>query len=809
MWKLIFLLPASLIFVALNSNATANETPSASLSGETSPEDWDVETLKRHGLDQSALEKLDRLGKIPAGLNVIDISLNGDFIGSFQLQVTHQGAICFTPELFEELGLSVPDAARSQKCYEWAASDSQISLAWQQETQSLSIVVPSSWLVSQRHEGESGGSAIHVNYNYFSSMNLSPDHRERYSWLALDSGINLANWILRSQQNVQQDKQGLTATVNSTYLERYVSKLNKTLQAGEINVRNTLFALDTLNGFQLSPDDVLSQGVGGSGVNIEGIANTPQARVEVRQYDQIIYSTLVPAGPFNLDNIPVQNLNAPLDVTVVENKGENQHFVVPVTQLTHFNRGSSPGFSLAIGSVKRVAQDSATPAILTLNQNWQPGPSWSLRSGALLSKSYHSLAISLNGVPQILAGSSSISLQAIVEQNDTRRSNGAQLQLSGSHNLSQNLSLSLGMSKNSPNFITLNEAKQRNSNNHNDQQNNELSVSANWSPQWLGTLSLSYSRSRSYQNDQLWRYAMLSWNRRFTKNLRLSLSASQGSGGKQKNKNISLNVNWSLGETHFRHYYRAYNHRDVLGSEVSASLSDYSDYNLALEQTNSDHNRSIQGSLNSDLRYTRLSLNAQQDTQHNSNYSVSGQGAVILYPYGVGFSNNPVSDTFGLLALSRPVAGIPIITPGGIAWTDWRGEAVLPAIPPWQDSSLNIDVDKLPKNIDVINGHRTLHLARGTVKKVKIAVLSGTRLLLTVRLANGQMLPKGSTLWRDGELVTEAVDEGVAFLSNAAEQASMQVKIARSTEECIINYHIDDEDDDDRTLYKRLDVTCQ
>ncbi|MBK4725197.1 fimbria/pilus outer membrane usher protein [Pantoea agglomerans] len=808
MWKLIFLLPASLIFVAVNGHATANETPSASLSGETSPEDWDIETLKRHGLDPNALEKLDRLGKIPAGMNVVDISLNGDFIGSFQLQVTPQGAMCFTPELLEELGLSVPDAARSQKCYDWAASDSQISLAWQQETQSLSIVVPSSWLVSKRDEGEYGGSAIHVNYNYFSSVNRSRNHQERYSWLALDSGINLANWMLRSQQNFQQDKQGLTATVNSTYLERYVSKLNKTLQAGEINVKNTLFSLDTLNGFQLSPDDVLSQGEGGSGVNIEGIANTPQARVEVRQYDQIIYSTLVPAGPFNLENIPVQNLNTSLDVTVIENHGENQHFVVPVTQLTRFNGRSSPGFSLAIGSVKRVAQDGATPAILTLNQNWQPGPSWSLRSGALLSKTYHSLAISLNGVPKILASSSSLSLQAIVEQNDSPRSNGAKLQLSGSHNLSQDLSLSLGMSKNSPGFITLNEAKQRNSQ-HNDQQNNELSLSANWSPQWLGTLSLSYSRTRSYQNNQLWRYAMLSWNRRFTKNFRLSLSASQGSGGKQKNKNISLNVNWSLGETHFRHYYRAYNHREVVGSEVSAPLSDYSDYNLALEQINSDHSRSIQASLNSDLRYTRLSLNTQQDTQHNSNYSVSGQGAVILYPYGVGFSNNPVSDTFGLLSLNRPVAGIPIITPGGTAWTDWRGEAVLPSIPPWQDSSLNIDVDKLPKNIDVINGHRTLHLARGTVKKVQIALLSGTRLLLTIRLADGQMLPKGSTLWQEGGIVAEAVDEGVVFLSNAADQASMRVKIARSKEECNINYQVDDEDDDDRTLYKRLDVTCQ
>ncbi|MFG1173197.1 fimbria/pilus outer membrane usher protein [Erwiniaceae bacterium CAU 1747] len=801
-----FLLPAGLLLLAVNGNVIASETSSPSLPESAATEGWDVDALKRHGIAPDALENLDRLNKIPTGINVVDISLNGDFIGSFQLNVTPQGVVCFTPQVIEELGLEVPEAARSQECYDWVGSDSQISLVWQQETQSLSIVVPASWRKNSRQQGETGGAAIKTNYNYFSSLNISPSRRERYSWLTLDTGINFANWMLHSQQNFQDSQDGLITTVNSTYLERYFASLNKILQAGEINVQNTLFALDTLNGVQLSPDNGLSGGQEGSGVSVEGIANTAQARVEVRQYDQLIYSTLVPAGAFSLDNIPVQNLNAPLNVTVVESHGGEQHFVVPVTQLTHYRRTSTTGYSLAVGRLKNNI--NGAPTILTLNQNWQPSPWWSLRSGTLVSDRYHSVALSLDGVPKILAGMSSFSVQVIAAQENYHHSRGAQLRLLSNHNLSQNFSLSAGLSKNSPAFVTLGEAMQRNRHPE-DLQNNEISVSASWSPEWLGSLSLSYSRTRSYREDQLWRYVMLTWNRRFTRNLQLSLSASQGSGGKQKNKNIMLNLNWALGDKHFRHYYRAYNHRQVLGSEISAPVSDFSDYDLSLEQDNSERNRSIQGSLNSDLRYTRLSLSAQRDNHRNSNYSINGQGAIVLYPWGVNFSNNPVEDTYGLLKLSRPLAGVPIISSGGTVWTDWRGTAVIPSIAPWQDSSLNIDVDKLPKNIDVMNGHRTLHLARGTVKKVQMTLLSGTRLLLTVSLADGRLLPKGSTLWQEDQIVAEAVDEGVVFLTNAASEARMRVKVAHSKDECEFHYQLTEESDDDQTLFKKADVTCQ
>src|SRR5260363_177649 len=43
-----------------------------------------------------------------------------------------------------------------------------------------------------------------------------------------------------------------------------------------------------------------------TGAVVEGVASSP-ARVEVRQSGALIYSTLVPAGPFSLSALPLMN----------------------------------------------------------------------------------------------------------------------------------------------------------------------------------------------------------------------------------------------------------------------------------------------------------------------------------------------------------------------------------------------------------------------------------------------------------------------------------------------------------------------
>lgn len=87
-------------------------------------------------------------------------------------------------------------------------------------------------------------------------------------------------------------------------------------------MNNPLLDGTELYGISLMPESALNDA--GSGVLVTGIASTPQARVEIRQQGIMVYSTLVPAGPFTLTDIPLRNVTSDLTVTVIEIDG-SQH----------------------------------------------------------------------------------------------------------------------------------------------------------------------------------------------------------------------------------------------------------------------------------------------------------------------------------------------------------------------------------------------------------------------------------------------------------------------------------------------------
>lgn len=791
------------------ANARAAELPVP--YPEPARKTWDMEALKRRGIISAQVENLDKLNEIPSGSSLVDINLNGNFKATAQIQVNDRGTICFTPELFDVLGIALPEKNAKEECDDWLGKQPGTSVAWQSESQTLSIVVPPA-LLQQESIGDYGGSAGHINYDYYSSLNKSEYQNQRYSWLSLNSGVNIANWMIRSQQNIQNNQGEISTTISSTYIERYLGSLNKIFQAGEISTRNTLFPLGRLRGFQLYPDDALLRN-NASGVAIDGMANTPQARVEVRQYDQLIYSTLVAAGPFHLTNIPVQNRNAELDVNVVETSGETQQFIVPAILLMNASQPESRGFSLSFGKLTKQPGDEAKiPAILTLDKDWQPINQISLRTGSLLSSQYQSVAAAISGQLASMPGQS-FSLQALLVQDQYQHKKSAQVRAFSNHAVTTNLTLSLGASKNTPGYASIEEASLRAR--RKDQQrwgysadNSELSLGASWNNEQLGTFSFTHSLTTSFPDNQRWRYSMLTWNRRFDNGLQLTTSASQAKSRGRNNNSVNINLSWPLGEKRVRHYYRSSNQRDVMGSDINLPLGTSNNLQLAVEENTKAHNRSLQASLSSDLRYTNVNTSMQLDNQHQRNYSMSGNGSVVAHGKGVTFSNIPVQDTYGILSLNRPLAGVPVITPAGTSWTDWRGMALISSLTPWNDNAIDVDVDKLPKNIDISNGHRTLRPARGSVKQVQIAMLSGNRLLMTLSLANGQLLPKGSTLWVGERIVAQAVDEGLVFISNAESKGTFHVKIAQSTDECDVQYQLPGPSDDN-TLYEQLVLTCK
>ena len=77
-----------------------------------------------------------------------------------------------------------------------------------------------------------------------------------------------------------------------------------------------------VTGVQLVPENGLASGARGV---IEGIAQT-QARVDVRQSGVLVYSAVVPPGPFQLSNLALVDRVSTVDVTVTEADGVPRHW---------------------------------------------------------------------------------------------------------------------------------------------------------------------------------------------------------------------------------------------------------------------------------------------------------------------------------------------------------------------------------------------------------------------------------------------------------------------------------------------------
>lgn len=764
--------------------------------------------LKARGIDPALLTLLANQSLFPAGPALVDISVNGEFRGAFDVEFNPDGRLCFTPELLNQLGLKLPksEPLPDSDCYDWVQHDPAISIRFDTQNLSASLVVPEERLLPKDEAitGEPGGLGALLNYNYFSSVNRSKGSNNRYSFLTLEDGFNVSNWMVRSWQQFSQQNGKLSSDMNSLYAERTFERWQKRFQVGQIGVSNTLFELGDINGIQIIPDEGFQQESETQGV-VEGIANTPQARVEVRQYGMLVYNTLVPAGPFRLDRIPLKNLNSDLDITVLETNGQRQQFTIQANRMIGVNPRGRRGFSLATGKLRSIGVGrSGAPRLLTMNQNWRPLGRLLAQTGLLLSDKYQSVALS---VGQQVSQGLQLAAQITAANDRYHGARSARLSLSADYLLTEALSIGGSVSKSTPSFASLNQASMPNQDYY-DKDNTQYTLSASWATPLLGTFSLSHSESTSFDRaSPTTRYNMVSWGTNIKKML-LTVSFSHSTGIYKSNKQLSVNASLPLGKQYVNSYYRSSRKRSQLGSEISGPVNRDVGYNLSTERDLKQHSQSVQGGLSANLHYTNFSASAGHSGNHSSNYSVSGSGGIAIVGKNILFSPLPVGQTFGMIAMNERLANVAISTPGGTTWTDWRGLALAPQLPAWRPGNLDLNTETLPKKTDVNNGHHTVTLARGSVKRINYTVLTSRRVLLDLTLSDGSALPRGSKVMDEqGTLLTIAIDNGLVYLNNSPEKATLLIDVAGRDKRCSFTYRLEDHPEDGGP-YQKMSGVC-
>ena len=279
------------------------------------------------------------------------------------------------------------------------------------------------------------------------------------------------------------------------------------MQVGEINAMSNVLSGIPITGIQLLPTSGLTKD--GSGVSVSGIARSSQARVEIRQNNQLIFSTLVPAGPFTLDDVPVARNNVDLDVSVVESDGSTNHFIVPAAAVKQRNLSRPQGLTVSAGQVRSIDSDYSDPLVMNVSDGWRIFPWMNLLASGTAAQDYRAAG---GRTDFLISDLWSVSTTVAASKESFGDSNsGLKTELGSDLTLSSHVSLSTSATHYSGGYREMAEAMDDDYQGY----DNAYSGSIRFSSGLAGVFSAGFNYNQSSGNSEDSRYLLLSWGKTF------------------------------------------------------------------------------------------------------------------------------------------------------------------------------------------------------------------------------------------------------------------------------------------------------
>jgi outer membrane usher protein FimD/PapC len=767
---------------------------------------FNTHTLRQRGIDPALAMLLMQAPRFTAGKHPVTLTVNGQRRGRVDVSFDPAGALCFDRTLLDTANLNVPEQTLDDgRCYDFLATSPQTAVEQDPANLAVSLIVPTGAIrpVARDVSGyQTGGFAALLNYDVTGQHSRSGEGSSRYASANTELGFNAGDWIVRSRQ-VQTWQDDVSRTTHiAAYAQRTFAQHEAVLQAGQINLYNPVLAGAQITGVQVLNEQALQ--VEGQNAVIEGIANS-QAQVEVRQNGSLIYSTVVPAGPFALNNVRRLNTRSDVEVTIKEEDGSQRNFTVPAAML---GIGlPAPGFSLAAGSVRRVGNEKGDdPWVISGGWSGALNPQVLISGGMTGAADYRAAGA---GVGLLLSPDTQVQGTLTgAEATGNESGRGLQADLTVSHRFSERWGLNAGSSYRTLGYQELEDAVFDNTtgdrkSRYRDQQSAALS----WSHPSLGAFSGGFSQSNSFDGRKSSR-ALASWGTNMG-GVSVSTTAQwQLSGSNRTGNSVYVNLSMPLGENRrARTWVRSTGDEYRSGVGLNEQINDQLAYRVGVEHDTD--NKQMQSSAGVSLlpRYTQLDLNYTRVDAERSSYQASVRGGAVLHGGGLTLSPYPISDTFGLLSVGE-LGAIKVSTPSGPVWTDWQGQAVIARLSAYDKSPVEVDTKTLPRNADISNGLAVLSAGRGAVDRVEFGVTLTRRALLKVTTANGAPLPRGAAVnTEDGEFVTLVQEGGLVFLPNVLDSRPLYIR-APGLDRCELRFELP-EAADTNAYYETAPAKCR
>ncbi|MBL7486398.1 PefC/AfrB family outer membrane usher protein, partial [Escherichia coli] len=292
-------------------------------------------------------------GNYAPGRYLVDLSLNGKESGKQILDVAPEDSkeLCLSEAWLTKAGIYVSadyfregyDATR--QCYVLTKAPS-VKVDFDVSTQSLALSIPQKGLVKipENVDWDYGTSAFRVNYN----ANANTGRNNTSAFGSADLKANIGHWVVSSSATASTgDSGGNSATINMFTASRAIRLLSADLLVGKTSTGDSMLGSTGTYGVSLSRNNSMKPGNLGYTPVFSGIANGP-SRVTLTQNGRLLYSEMVPAGPFSITDVPLYT-SGDVTMKVTGEDGREQTQVFPLAVM---NGQLSPGeheFNLAAG----------------------------------------------------------------------------------------------------------------------------------------------------------------------------------------------------------------------------------------------------------------------------------------------------------------------------------------------------------------------------------------------------------------------------------------------------------------------------
>lgn len=771
---------------------------------------FDTDILKSRGLGADLNRYFAEAPRFLPGTHSVSVKVNGSDRGTAAVRFSEDGTMCVDNDFLEFAGLMPVPIKANETCHDIRSDYAQAVINALPNQEAVELYLPQEAINSISADVKNfqhGGTAGMLNYSLFSTKSDysgSDSSSNRYSQASLEAGFNAMDWSLRSRYILTDDDGNRNAESIYTYAEHVFVPQRLTMQVGEINAMSDVLSGVPITGVQLMPTSGLQKD--GSGVSVSGIARTSQARVEVRQNGRLIFNTLVPAGPFTLDDVPMVRNNVDLDVTVVESDGSTNRFIVPAASVKSRNLSRPNGLTVSAGQVRSIESDYSDPLVFNVSDGWRILPWMNLLASGVVAEDYQAAGARTEFM--LTDGWNVSTSMAASKAQFGDSDNGIKNELQSDYSLTESVGLSGSVAHYSGDYRELADAMD------DDYQGYDNSYSANirWSTPLAGAFSAGLSYNQAAGDGEDSRYLLLSWGKTFKyASVNVNWQSAVGSTDDDQDDDL-LYINLSIplgGSQSLSSYMRKQGDSTSYGLANSGALGNDTNYYISADRDDESQENSFNGNINTNLHYTQLSVGGGTSGEHQRNYNATLSGGIAMHKDGVTFSPYSIKDTFAIAKLSEPKAGVEITTPQGTVWTDRWGQAVIPGLTEWRNSRIEVDANKLPQSMTLANGTKYIAAAHGSVSEVSFKVLNSRRVMLRIKQADGKPLAKGLSVVdaKDNYVVT-VVDDGHVFLNDADQVAALYAINDDNQRLCKLDFTLPEKHDED-AFYEEVNGVCR